>query len=168
VRTELKNEVPLLPSSEHHENALQADLLGSSVVRPADTETTALGAAYAAGLAVGIWTEKQIAELTAGSGASSIFHPQVTEDERERRYQSWNKAVERSFGLADLASWIQNLPNWLPVFLFRRHVSSEKGSPFFYGFNLTILFKAQEQFAEVQMNRIKKILCLHVLPTFFN
>lgn len=83
---------------------LQADLLGSSVVRPADTETTALGAAYAAGLAVGIWTEKQIAELTAGSGASSIFHPQVTEDERERRYQSWNKAVERSFGLADLAS----------------------------------------------------------------
>ncbi|KAH8955852.1 hypothetical protein BDL97_07G008000 [Sphagnum fallax] len=83
---------------------LQADILGSSVVRPADTETTALGAAYAAGLAVGIWTEKQIAELTAGSGASSIFHPQVTEDERERRYQSWNKAVERSFGLADLAS----------------------------------------------------------------
>jgi glycerol kinase len=104
VITGLKNEVPLLPFSEHHENALQADLLGSSVVRPADTETTALGAAYAAGLAVGIWTEKQIAELTAGSGASSIFHPQVTEDERERRYQSWNKAVERSFGLADLAS----------------------------------------------------------------
>jgi hypothetical protein len=52
--------------------------------------------------------------------------------------------------------------------LLRRQVLSEKGLPFFYGFNFTNLFKTQEQFAEVLMNRIKKILCLHMLPTFFN
>lgn len=75
--------------------------MGSSVVRPADIETTALGAAYAAGLAVGVWTQEQIIEQGAVQATPTTFHPQVTEDEREKRFKSWSKAVERSFGLAD-------------------------------------------------------------------
>jgi glycerol kinase len=81
---------------------LQADLLGSPVVRPIDIETTALGAAYAAGIGVGVWTMEQIIEQGAVQATPTTFHSQITDDEREKRYQSWNKAVERSFGLADL------------------------------------------------------------------
>lgn len=81
---------------------VQADLLGSPVVRPIDIETTALGAAYAAGLAVGLWTSEQIIEQGAVQATPTTFHSQITEEEREKRYKSWSKAVERSFGLADL------------------------------------------------------------------
>ncbi|XP_006852853.2 glycerol kinase [Amborella trichopoda] len=82
---------------------LQADLLGSPVLRPADIETTALGAAYAAGLATGVWTEDDI--FTSGNKASNdtVFNPRVCEEERDRRFKSWHKAVEKSFDLADLA-----------------------------------------------------------------
>ncbi|KAG0587936.1 hypothetical protein KC19_2G202700 [Ceratodon purpureus] len=81
---------------------LQADLLGSPVVRPIDIETTALGAAYAAGIAVGVWTMEQIVEQGAVQATPTTFHSQITDDEREKRCLSWNKAVERSFGLAEL------------------------------------------------------------------
>eukprot|EP00850_Spirogloea_muscicola_P018433 SM000168S02632 [mRNA] locus=s168:281215:284144:- [translate_table: standard] len=82
---------------------LQADLLGSEVVRPADVETTALGAALAAGLAVDVWTEEQIfGELFQG-GQLTTFSPQTDEEQRERRFLSWCTAVERSLALADLA-----------------------------------------------------------------
>eukprot|EP00850_Spirogloea_muscicola_P021634 SM000256S08688 [mRNA] locus=s256:118688:121996:- [translate_table: standard] len=82
---------------------LQADLLGSKVVRPADVETTALGAALAAGLAVDVWTEEQIfGELFQG-GQLTTFSPQTEEEQRERRFLSWCTAVERSLALADLA-----------------------------------------------------------------
>lgn len=74
----------------------QADLLGSPVVRPAFVETTALGAAYAAGLAVGLFPD-----LEALRGAWKVeqrFEPAIDEDERERRLARWRKAVERSLG----------------------------------------------------------------------
>ncbi|EFJ14127.1 hypothetical protein SELMODRAFT_121015 [Selaginella moellendorffii] len=80
---------------------IQADLLGTDVVRPKDIETTALGAAYAAGLAVGLWKEEQI--FTADEEVGQTFTPSIAEPEREKRYTSWCKAVERSYALADLA-----------------------------------------------------------------
>nr|CAD1827774.1 unnamed protein product [Ananas comosus var. bracteatus] len=81
---------------------IQADLLGSPVVRPADTETTALGAAYAAGLAIGLWTEEQI---FAGEHKekTTIFRPKLDEAERKQRSECWFKAVSRTFDLADLS-----------------------------------------------------------------
>ncbi|CAM6100245.1 unnamed protein product [Calypogeia fissa] len=82
---------------------LQADILGSPVVRPADPETTALGAAYAAGLATGVWTEQQIFEDAEHFAKPTTFYPKVEAEDREKRYKSWTKAVERSFDLADLA-----------------------------------------------------------------
>lgn len=72
-------------------------------MRPADTETTALGAAYAAGLAVGIWTEKEIFNSEEKSKTSTSFHPVLEEELRKKKVESWCKAVERTFGLADLS-----------------------------------------------------------------
>lgn len=77
--------------------------MGSPVVRPSDPETTALGAAYAAGLAMGVWTEQQIFEDAGHFAKPTTFYPKVGAEDREKRYKSWTKAVERSFGLADLA-----------------------------------------------------------------
>ncbi|KAG1327104.1 glycerol kinase-like [Cocos nucifera] len=79
----------------------QADLLGGAVVRPGNIETTALGAAYAAGLAVGIWSEEQV--FAFGDDAkATIFQPQLDESKRQKRSDSWCKAVSRTFDLADL------------------------------------------------------------------
>lgn len=80
----------------------QADLLGSPVVRPADIETTALGAAYAAGLATGVWTESEIFGSRHNDKATT-FYPKVDEAQRKKRNESWIKAVSRSFDLADLS-----------------------------------------------------------------
>ncbi|KAJ7560200.1 hypothetical protein O6H91_04G118300 [Diphasiastrum complanatum] len=90
---------------------LQADLLGSTVVRPADIETTAKGAAYAAGLTVGLWTEQEIfedkllSEIPDGhpEAKATTFHPDIDNNEREKRHASWCEAVKRSFALADLS-----------------------------------------------------------------
>merc|ERR1712183_625210 len=82
---------------------IQADLLGSPVVRPADIETTALGAAYAAGLAVGVWTEDEIFASGEKVKSATIFHPKLDEDLRKKKLESWCKAVSRSFDLADLS-----------------------------------------------------------------
>ncbi|XP_050235037.1 glycerol kinase [Mercurialis annua] len=81
----------------------QADLLGHSVVRPADIETTALGAAYAAGLAVGVWTEEEIFASGEKAKTDTVFHPNQNDEWRKKKVDSWCKAVERSFGLADLS-----------------------------------------------------------------
>jgi glycerol kinase len=75
---------------------IQADLLGVPVVRPTITETTALGAAYLAGLAVGLWRDRD--ELAAHWQVDRRFEPSIPDDERERRYQRWREAVERSKG----------------------------------------------------------------------
>ncbi|KAJ8755517.1 hypothetical protein K2173_019315 [Erythroxylum novogranatense] len=81
---------------------IQADLLGSPVVRPANIETTALGAAYAAGLAVGVWNKEEI--FTSGEKAKTdtIFRPKLDAQLRKKKVECWCKAVERTFGLADL------------------------------------------------------------------
>jgi glycerol kinase len=77
----------------------QADLLGLPVVRPVVTETTALGAAYLAGLAVGFWNDT--ADLATHWSADRRFEPTMPEEERERRYRQWQRAVERTRGWAD-------------------------------------------------------------------
>jgi glycerol kinase len=73
----------------------QADVLGVPVVRPAVTETTALGAAFAAGLAVGFWSDQD--ELRERWSEDRRWEPQMDESEREREYAQWKKAVQRSF-----------------------------------------------------------------------
>jgi glycerol kinase len=82
---------------------IQADLLGSPVVRPADIETTALGAAYAAGLAVGVWTEDEIFASGHKTDKATFFQPLLVEELRKKKVDSWCKAVSRSFDLADLS-----------------------------------------------------------------
>jgi glycerol kinase len=74
----------------------QADILGVPVLRPLVSETTALGAAYAAGLAVGFW--KNLDELRENWGRDRTWQPQMPEDTRARLYSGWKRAVERSFG----------------------------------------------------------------------
>lgn len=82
---------------------VQADIAQLDVVRPVFQETTSLGAAYAAGLSVGFYTEEQ---LLGGLGEIheevDVFKPQKTQQWADRKYQSWKKAVQLSFGLADL------------------------------------------------------------------
>lgn len=72
----------------------QADILGSPVHRPNITETTALGAAYLAGLAVGFWSNKD--EITKKWTVDKIFEPQMEEETKESLYKGWKKAVTRS------------------------------------------------------------------------
>jgi glycerol kinase len=75
--------------------AFQADILGVPVVRPRISETTALGAAYAAGLAVGFWNN--LDELRLNWLADKTWQPGMGSEERTRLYQGWQKAVERTF-----------------------------------------------------------------------
>ena len=74
---------------------MQADILGVPVVRPVVSETTALGAAYAAGLAVGFW--KSLDALRSNWKADRQWEPSWTNDQRETAYAGWKKAVEKSF-----------------------------------------------------------------------
>ncbi|MET0533589.1 MAG: glycerol kinase GlpK [Steroidobacter sp.] len=74
----------------------QADILDVTVVRPQVTETTALGAAYAAGLATGYWQSTD--DLRRNWGISHTWHPNMPKETRGRLYSSWQKAVTRSFG----------------------------------------------------------------------
>ena len=73
----------------------QADILDRQVVRPLIKETTALGSAYAAGLAVGYY--KDLEELRANWGVDHTWKPRMESATRERQYQDWKKAVTRSF-----------------------------------------------------------------------
>jgi len=73
----------------------QADVLGVPVVRPAVTETTALGAAFVAGLATGFWSGTE--ELRERWTEDKRWEPAMAADERERQYRQWKKAVERTF-----------------------------------------------------------------------
>ena len=72
----------------------QSDILGVPVVRPKVIETTALGAAYAAGLAVGYWAST--ADITSNWGEDKRWTPAMAEDRRQMLYSKWNKAVARS------------------------------------------------------------------------
>ena len=77
----------------------QADLLDVDVVRPKVTETTALGAAYAAGLAVGFW--KSTDDVTNNWTEGERWKPRMKTDERERLLRNWKKAVTKTFDWVD-------------------------------------------------------------------
>ena len=74
---------------------LQADVLGVPVMRPVVAETTALGAAYAAGLAVGFW--KDLDDLRENWRMDKRWEPRWSADQRDSAYAGWQKAVERTF-----------------------------------------------------------------------
>jgi glycerol kinase len=76
----------------------QADVLGIPVVRPKVAETTALGAAYAAGLAVGFWDTFD--HLRANWQQDRVWQPQMDKPARDRLHREWLKAIERSLGWA--------------------------------------------------------------------
>ncbi|RME45417.1 MAG: glycerol kinase [Chloroflexi bacterium] len=78
----------------------QADILGVPVIRPKVAETTSLGAAYAAGYAVGFWDD--IESLRENWLVDKTWEPQMSEEERERLYRGWKKAVERTF------NWVEH------------------------------------------------------------
>ena len=73
----------------------QADVLGVPVIRPKVTETTALGAAYAAGLATGFWSDQD--ELRERWAEDKRWEPEMAEADRDRAFAQWQKAVERTF-----------------------------------------------------------------------
>ncbi|GAB2482504.1 glycerol kinase [Jatrophihabitans fulvus] len=79
---------------------LQADILGVPVSRPVVAETTALGAAYAAGLAVGFW--KNTDELRENWNESKRWDPEWSDDQRRDGYAGWQKAVERTLDWVDV------------------------------------------------------------------
>ena len=78
---------------------IQADLLGVPVVRPTITETTALGAAYLAGLAVGVYASRE--DLTARWAEDARFDPTLDDTEREALLHGWNRAVDRTRAWAE-------------------------------------------------------------------
>jgi glycerol kinase len=75
----------------------QADVLGTPVVVPEITETTALGAAYLAGVATGAWTLEQVGAMWR---EAARFEPRMSADERESLLAEWRRAVERAKGWA--------------------------------------------------------------------
>jgi glycerol kinase len=77
---------------------MQADIMGIDITRPLITETTALGAAYAAGLAVGFW--KNTDELKKQWKQSRRWSPSTTDEDRTRGYKGWKKAIERTLDWA--------------------------------------------------------------------
>ena len=77
----------------------QADVLGVPVIRPTVAETTSLGAAYAAGLAVGFWSE--VEDLRANWGKDKEWQPHMDPQERDKEYAYWKKAVTRTFDWLD-------------------------------------------------------------------
>ena len=80
----------------------QSDILGVPVIRPKVIETTALGAAYAAGLAVGFWATQD--DIRANWAEGKRWEPQMSEAERERLYARWRQAVTRTF------DWVESGP----------------------------------------------------------
>jgi len=78
----------------------ELDVLGVPVSRPVVAETTALGAAYAAGLAVGFW--KDTDELRANWHEDRRWEPAWSQAQREEGYAGWQKAVERTLGWVDV------------------------------------------------------------------
>ena len=79
--------------------SFQADILNVPVIRPTITETTALGAAYAAGLAVGLWDD--LDELSNKWKEDRRWEPSMPEKIREGYFRHWKKAVDRSMDWVD-------------------------------------------------------------------
>lgn len=74
----------------------QADMLGATIHRPADVEATSTGAAYLAGLAVGVWRTPE--DCFRGATDDAVFTPAMDEAARDRQYETWSRAVERARG----------------------------------------------------------------------
>ena len=92
---------PVLRTASSESTRLPPHVFGSyisgvRVVRPVISETTALGAAYAAGLAVGVWND--VESLRSQWKVDREWEPRWSTDQREAAYGGWKKAVERSFG----------------------------------------------------------------------
>jgi glycerol kinase len=79
---------------------MQADILGVPVVRPVVAETTALGAAYAAGLAIGFWTD--LDDLRVNWKKDRQWDPEWSADQRDAAYAKWQKAVERTLNWVEM------------------------------------------------------------------
>ncbi|HYJ67694.1 MAG TPA: glycerol kinase GlpK [Nocardioidaceae bacterium] len=79
---------------------IQADVLGVPVSRPVVAETTALGAAYAAGLAVGFWSSTD--EMRSNWNEAKRWDPEWSEDQRDAAYAQWKKAVQRTLDWVDV------------------------------------------------------------------
>lgn len=78
----------------------QSDIINVPVVKPVVKETTSLGAAFAAGLAVGVWND--LDELKALWNEEGRFEPAMDEHEREKNWSGWKRAVTKSMG------WVEN------------------------------------------------------------
>ena len=76
----------------------QADLINSPVERPSCIETTAMGAAYLAGLAVGYWKSKE--DVVKNWSIDRVFEPQISEEKRDKKLRGWKKAVRYAFDWA--------------------------------------------------------------------
>ena len=76
----------------------QADMINAPVKRPQCVETTAMGAAYLAGLAVGYWKDKE--DVVNNQKIDRIFTPEMEEEERKAKRKGWNKAVKYAYGWA--------------------------------------------------------------------
>ena len=76
----------------------QADILDTEVCRPGCIETTALGAAYLAGLAVGYWESREA--VRKNWAIERTFTPEIAAEEREKRLRGWSKAVKCALGWA--------------------------------------------------------------------
>ena len=74
----------------------QSDIIGANVIRPIISETTALGAAFLAGLAVGFWKNKE--EIESSFYISEEYEPRIEAEERDKLYKGWKRAVERVKG----------------------------------------------------------------------
>jgi glycerol kinase len=77
---------------------IEADILGCTVERPVNIESTALGAAMLAGLGIGIWTD--VGALSKIRSVERRFEPEITAQARRNRLKVWKKAVKRSGGWA--------------------------------------------------------------------
>ena len=76
----------------------QADMIDAPVERPECIETTAKGAAYLAGLAVGYWKDKE--DVRKNQKIVRVFEPDMSEEERQKKMKGWNKAIKYAFGWA--------------------------------------------------------------------
>ena len=77
----------------------QADQVGVPVIRPVVAETTALGAAYAAGIAVGFWNGEE--DVVKNWAEDKRWEPKMDDAERDRLYRNWKKAVTKTFDWVD-------------------------------------------------------------------
>jgi glycerol kinase len=80
---------------------MQADILGVPVSKPVVAETTALGAAYAAGLATGFWQTTE--ELKQNWNEAKRWEPRWSDEQRATGYTGWKKAVERTLDWVDVS-----------------------------------------------------------------